>query len=140
MGFGWGNVGKVASDLRQRDGAARLVLAPDSDKEDAAAKIAADMGAAVAYMPQGVANNFDANDLPQRDGGDVLAASLESATEPPKPEPLLKPVSVFDVLTHPAPPPVLVWDAYLPRGVVALWGAQGAAVTAHAPSCRPWPW
>ena len=123
--FGWGNVGKVAADLRQRDAAARLVLVPDVGKEDAAAKIAADVGAAVAYMPQGEANNFDANDLAQRDGFDVLAALLESATEPPKPEPLLKPVSVFDVLTHPAPPPAFVWDDYLPRGVVALFGAHG---------------
>jgi len=42
-----------------------------------------------------------------------------------QPEPLLKPVSVFDVLTNPAPPPVFVWDGYLPRGVVALMGAHG---------------
>lgn len=38
---------------------------------------------------------------------------------------LLKPVSVFDVLTNPAPPPAFVWDGYLPRGVVALFGAHG---------------
>lgn len=48
-----------------------------------------------------------------------------SPAEPPKPEPLLKPVSVFDVLTHPAPPPAFVWNDYLPRGVVALFGAHG---------------
>lgn len=45
--------------------------------------------------------------------------------EPPKPPPLLKPVSVHDVLTNPAPPPAFVWDGYLPRGVVALLGAHG---------------
>jgi len=39
--------------------------------------------------------------------------------------PLLKPVSVFDVLTNPAAPPGFVWDGYLPRGVVALMGAHG---------------
>jgi len=123
--FGWGNVDKVAADLRAHDPAARLVLVPDVGKEDAAAKIAAEHGCAVAYLPQGEANNFDANDLMQREGGDVLAALLESASEPPKPEPLLKPVSVGDVLTHPAPPPAFVWDDYLPRGVVALFGAHG---------------
>lgn len=42
-----------------------------------------------------------------------------------QPAPLLKPVSVFDCLSHPAPPPAFVWDGYLPRGVVALFGAHG---------------
>ena len=42
-----------------------------------------------------------------------------------QPEPNLKPVSVFDVMTNPAPPPAFVWDGYLPRGVVALFGAHG---------------
>lgn len=76
-------------------------------------------------MPEGEAQNFDANDLAQRDGFDVLADLLNSASGPDRPEPLLKPVSVFDVLTNPAPPPAFVWDDYLPRGVVALWGAHG---------------
>jgi putative DNA primase/helicase len=123
--FGWGNVARVAADLRARDATAGLVLVSDRGKEESAAKIAQTVGAAVANMPQGEPPNFDANDLAQREGFDVLAALLESATEPPKPEPLLKPVSVVDVLTHPAPPPAFVWDGYLPRGVVALFGAHG---------------
>jgi putative DNA primase/helicase len=81
--FGASNMGKVAQALRQNDDAARLVLVPDVGKESDAAKIAADVGAAVAAMPEGEANNFDANDLMQRDGFDVLAALLESATMPP---------------------------------------------------------
>lgn len=40
-------------------------------------------------------------------------------------EPLLKPVSVVDVITNPAPPPGFVWDGYLPRGNVTLMGAHG---------------
>ena len=44
---------------------------------------------------------------------------------PPKPEPLLRPVSVHDVMTNPAPPPEFIWDGYLPRGVVTLMGAHG---------------
>jgi len=83
--FGWGNVGKVAEALRQRDAAARLVLVPDVGKEESAAEIAQAVGAAVAYMPQGEAQNFDANDLAQRDGHDVLAALLEDAREPAPP-------------------------------------------------------
>ena len=39
--------------------------------------------------------------------------------------PLLKPVSVFDVFTHPSPPPAFVWDGYLPRNEVALLSAHG---------------
>lgn len=83
--FGWGNVGKVAEALRQRDAAARLVLVPDVGKEQEAAKIAQAVGAAVAYMPQGEETNFDANDLAQRDGHDVLAGLLEDAREPAPP-------------------------------------------------------
>jgi hypothetical protein len=125
VALGSGNIARVAADLRQRDASARLVLVPDVGKESDAEKIARDVGAAVAAMPEGEADNFDANDLAQRDGYDVLADLLEGASEPPKPEPLLKPVSVCDVLTNPAPPPAFVWDGYLPRGVVALFGAHG---------------
>lgn len=83
--FGWGNVGKVAADLRQREPAARLIICPDTGKEESAAEIAQAVGAAVAYMPQGEVQNFDANDLAQRDGHDVLAALLEDAREPAPP-------------------------------------------------------
>jgi putative DNA primase/helicase len=125
VAFGAGNMGKVAAALRQRDATARLVICPDTGKESDAARIAAEHGCAVAAMPEGEPSNFDVWDYAAREGGDALAALLEAATEPPKPEPLLKPVSVFDVLTRPAPPPAFVWDGYLPRGVVALFGAHG---------------
>ena len=125
VAFGWGNVARVAAELRQRDATARLVLVPDVGKEESAAKIAADVGALVARMPDGEAQNFDASDLAQRDGMDVLADLLTCASEPDKPVPLLKPVSVFDVLTNPSQPPAFVWEDYLPRGVVALFGAHG---------------
>ena len=39
--------------------------------------------------------------------------------------PLLKPVSVADVLTNPSPPPGFVWDGYIPCGVVTMLGAHG---------------
>ncbi|MEI8168830.1 MAG: AAA family ATPase [Rhodoferax sp.] len=130
--FGWGNVRRVAEAMRERDPSAQLVLVPDVGKELEAAKIAADVGAAVAAMPEGEANNFDANDLMKREGGDGLAILLEAATELPKPKPpmpeaeaLLKPVSVFDVLSSPSEPPAFVWDGYLPRGQVSLLAAHG---------------
>lgn len=83
--FGWGNVGKVAEALRQREPAARLILCPDTGKEESAVAIAQALQCAVAYMPQGEAQNFDANDLAQRDGFDVLAGLLEDAREPAPP-------------------------------------------------------
>lgn len=123
--FGAGNMRRIAEGLRQGDATARLVLVPDMGKDAEADKLATDIGAAVAHMPEGEADNFDANDLAQRDGLDALEILLESAAEPPRPEPLLKPVSVFDVLTHPSRPPQFVWDGYLPRGTVTLLGAHG---------------
>lgn len=123
--FGWGRVASVAAELREADKAARLVLVPDAGKESDAEKIARTVKAAVAYMPDGSPGNFDANDLAQSEGMEALRALLESAQEPILPPPMLKPVSVSDVLTNPAPPPHFVWDGYLPRGVVSLLGAHG---------------
>ncbi len=123
--FGWGNVGKVAEALRQQDPAARLVLVPDVGKEDSAADIAQAVGAAMAYMPQGEAQNFDANDLAQRDGFDVLAVLLEAATEPPKPEPRYKLLSAADLRDLPP----LAWRVrgVLPAvGLAALYGPSAS--------------
>ncbi|MDP1999607.1 MAG: AAA family ATPase [Rhodoferax sp.] len=123
--FGWGNVRRVAVDMRERDPAARLVLVPDTGKEQDAVKIATEVGAAIVAMPTGWPDNSDIHDLMAREGGDVLALLLENATEPPRPAQRLKSVSVFDVMTNPARPTAFVWDGYLPRGVVSLFGAHG---------------
>ena len=119
--FGWGNVGKIAAQLRQRDATARLVLVPDAGKEQAAVEIAREHQCSVAYMPEGEAQNFDAGDLAQRDGADVLADLLRNAVSTA----LLQPVSVIDVLTRPSPAPRFVWEGYIPRGVVTLFSAHG---------------
>jgi len=123
--FGWGNVGKVAETLRQRDAAARLVLVPDVGKEESAAEIAQALQCAVAYMPQGEAQNFDANDLAQRDGHDVLAGLLEDATEPPKPEPRYKLLGADELRNLPP----LAWRVrgVLPAvGLAALYGPSAS--------------
>ena len=86
--FGSGNMRRIAEGLRQRDASANLVLVPDVGKEQDADKIAADVGATVARLPEGEAKNFDAADLAQRDGLDALVLLLESATEPPIDYPL----------------------------------------------------
>lgn len=86
--FGWGNVRRVAEAMREREPSARLVLVPDVGKEADAAKIAADVGAAVAAMPTGWPDNSDVGDLARAEGGDALALLLEAATEPPIAYPL----------------------------------------------------
>ena len=116
--FGWGNVRRVAEAMRQQDPAAKLILWPDAGKEQDAEKIAADVGATIAAMPPGEADNFDANDLGQRDGLDVVAAILDGATEPPKPEPRYKLLNSEDLRALPP----LKWRV---RGVLPADGLAG---------------
>jgi hypothetical protein len=123
--FGWGRVRAVAAELRLRDATSRLVLVPDVGKESDAQKIAHEVGALVATMPEGEANNFDANDLAQRDGGDVLAALLEAATKPPKPVPRYKLLTAADLRDLPP----LAWrvKGVLPAvGLAALYGPSAS--------------
>lgn len=113
--FGWGNVGKVAAALRRREPAARLVLVPDVGKEESAGDIAQSLQCAVAYMPQGEVQNFDANDLAQRDGHDVLAGLLEAAREP-APPPLPLSVTFADELPDTFTPPDELVEGVLTAG------------------------
>ena len=113
--FGWGNVGKVAEALRQRDAAARLVLVPDVGKEESAAEIAQALQCAVACMPEGEPQNFDANDLAQRDGFDVLALLLEDAREPAPPRLPLS-VAFADELPETFTPPDELVEGVLTAG------------------------
>jgi hypothetical protein len=118
--FGSGRVRAVAAELRQRDATARLVLVPDVGKESDAQKIALEVGALVAYMPEGEVNNFDANDLAQRDGGDVLAALLEAATKP-APPPLPLSVAFADELPEAFTPPDELVEGVLTAGDGSVW-------------------
>jgi hypothetical protein len=60
-------------------------------------------------------------------GAEVDFASLLGKVDSKTGEigPLLKPVSVLDVLTNPSPSPEFIWDGYIPRGVVTMLGAHG---------------
>ena len=123
--FGWGNVARIAADLRQKDAAARLVIVPDTGKEESAAKIALETGCAVAYMPEGEANNFDANDLSMRDGHDVLAELLERAQAPAKSAPRYKLLGADELRELPP----LAWRVrgVLPAvGLAALYGPSAS--------------
>lgn len=83
--FGIGRTRTVVASLLEQHPGAKLVIVPDKGQELAAEKLAIECGLAVARMPEGEAKNFDANDLAQRDGDDVLATLLEAATAPPRP-------------------------------------------------------
>ena len=116
--FGSGRMRMVAVELRARDAAARLVLVPDVGKEEQAQAIAEEVNALVVTMPPGWPQNSDVNDLAQRDGGDVLAALLESASKPPQPEPRYKLLNADDLRSLPA----LSWRV---RGVLPAVGLAG---------------
>ncbi len=123
--FGWGRVRAVAADLRQRDPNARLVLVPDTGKEEQAQAIASKVNGLVVTMPDGWPQNSDVNDLMQRDGGDVLAALLEAAHEPAKPEPRYKLLTGADLRDLPP----LAWrvKGVLPAvGLAALYGPSAS--------------
>jgi len=125
VAFGWGNVARVAATLRQRDNAARLVIVPDRGKEAAAEKIARDLSAAVAFMPQDEPDNFDANDYGQREGFDALEHLLSQATEPPKPAPRYKLLTAADLEAMPP----LQWriKGVMPtRGLAQIYGPSKA--------------
>ena len=113
--FGSSRMGAVAAELRQRDASARLVLVPDVGKESDAAKIAHEVCAAVVNMPNGWPQNSDVNDLMQRDGGDALAALLESATAP-APPPLPLSVAFADELPDEFTPPDELVEGVLTAG------------------------
>lgn len=113
--FGAGRMRAVAAELRQRDTAARLVLVPDTGKEEQAHAIAKEVNALVVTLPPGWPQNSDVNDLAQRDGGDVLAALLESATAPALP-PLPLSVAFADELPDEFTPPDELVEGVLTAG------------------------
>ncbi|WP_029525848.1 AAA family ATPase [Polaromonas glacialis] len=116
--FGSGRMRAVAAELRARDASARLVLVPDVGKEEQAQAIAKEVNALVVTLPPGWPQNSDVNDLMQRDGGEALAVLLESATEPPRPEPRYKLLGADDLRNLPA----LAWRV---RGVLPAVGLAG---------------
>ena len=81
--FGWGNVGRVAEILRQKDKSARICIVPDVGKESQARAIAARLGCSVAELPPGLPGNTDINDYMQTAGIDVVQDLLEAAVSTP---------------------------------------------------------
>ena len=119
--FGWGRVRAVATEMRERDAAARLVLVLDKGKEEEAEDIARKVGALYVSMPSDTPPNFDANDYAAAHGHDALEVLLAGASEPAKPEPRFKLLCRDDL----AALPPLEWRVrgVLPAvGVAALFG------------------
>ena len=101
------------------------MLVPDTGKEESAAEIAQAVGCAVACMPQGEPQNFDACDLAQRDGAGALAALLQAASEPEKPAPRYKLLCADELRNLPP----LAWRVrgVLPAvGLAALFGPSAS--------------
>jgi len=129
--FGWGNVKTIAGQLRQREPDLKLVICPDTGKESDAHRIAAEIGAAVACMPEGWPDNSDLNDVfcsPDA-GFDVVASLLEGATEPPKPEPKVHPLARYVDIDGTAKPPRWVLPGFIGHGVTVIAGAHGVGKT-----------
>src|SRR6185369_867344 len=100
-------------------------------KESGAEKIALDVGAAVALMPEGWPNNSDVNDLAQREGFDGLEAMLSAARSPAAPVQDGVVLLCGDSLT---PQPIAwLWHGWLALGKMHLLaGAPGQGKTTIA--------
>lgn len=127
--FGWGNVARVAADLRQRDASARLVLVPDVGQEAGADAIALELGALVAKLPEGLPSNTDANDYMQAEDGDALATLLESASEPPPPALPLSVVFADELPAQFTPPDELVQGILAAGDASVLYGDSNSGKT-----------
>lgn len=122
VAFGAGRMAAVAEALHAQHPAARLVLVADAGKEDQAAAIARKVGGAWVAMPAGSPQNFDLNDMHQRDGLAAVAALLEQAKQPPQRFRLL---TASDLASLPA----LRWlvRGVLPEtGIGAFFGPSGS--------------
>jgi len=119
VAFGAGRMEQIARAFQARYPAARLVLIADAGKEEHCAKLAKAMRCAWVEMPAGSPQNFDANDLQQRDGLDALAGLLRDPMTPPARFKLAE--RTARNLFKGEPPPV-AWlvQGILPLGVSAL--------------------
>jgi len=125
--FGWGNVGKVAADMRQKGRA--LVLVPDVGKEAKADEIACELGSLVAKLPEGWPANSDVGDYMAAHDGDALAELLEAA-QAPKPGPLPLNVSFADELPADFTPPDELLEGVLTVGAASiLYGDSNSGKT-----------
>ncbi len=128
VSFGWGRMRSVATELRQRDASAHLVLVPDVGKEDEAETIAREVAAQFVSMPRGWPRNADVNDLVQHDGLEVLKVLL-AASKPPKLKTRLNVVFAADLPDEFTPPDEIVEGLLTAGGVSLLYGDSNSGKT-----------
>ncbi len=126
--FGWGRIRSVATELRQRDASARLVLVPDVGKENEAETIARGLAVQVAAMPQGWPRNADVNDLVQRDGLEALKMLLSRSRAPEVKSPLSV-VFAADLPDEFTPPDEIVEGVLTAGGGSMLYGDSNSGKT-----------
>lgn len=139
--FGWGRVAKVAEALRAKFPNARLVVVPDSGKEQQAEVIARHVRGSWVEMPDGSPRNYDLNDHHLAQGLKVVGTLLEQAKEPAQRFRLLTPVELAAL-------PPIAWRirGVLPKtGIAALFGPSGSgksflALDMLAAMARGAPW
>ncbi len=126
--FGWGRVRGVATELRQRDASARLVLVPDVGKETQAEVIAREVAGSFVGLPGGWEQNADVNDYAQREGFDGLEYLLASPRIPEIDSRLN--VAFADELPDTfAPPDELVQGVLTAEGGSVLYGDSNSGKT-----------
>lgn len=120
--FGWGRVAKIAEALRAKYPRARVVVVPDSGKEQQAEAIARQVRGEWVEMPEGSPRNYDLNDHHQAHGLSVVAELLKQAKEPSQRFRLLTPAELAAL-------PPISWRVrgVLPKtGIAALFGPSGS--------------
>lgn len=123
--FGAGRMEAVTREFSERYPAARLVLVADAGKEQHCARIAKEAGTAWVEMPPGSPPNFDANDLMQREGVEVLTALLRNPKAPPQRFRLMTAAELAAL-----PPLDYRIKRVLPMfGLAAFYGASGTGKT-----------
>lgn len=128
--FGWGNVGRVAADLRQKDQTTTLVLVPDTGKEADAEKIALEHGCLVAAMPDGWPPNSDVGDFSESEGSDALAELLDGAQAPePADASAAHPLAQFLPVDCAPKPPRWLLPGFIAEGVTVIAGGPGIGKT-----------
>ncbi|KVD91567.1 helicase [Burkholderia ubonensis] len=120
--FGAGRCRTVATLLRERHPAARIVVVPDRGKETDAEAVARDVAGALAELPADKPANYDANDYESDHGPEALGDLLRAFKLPPMRYRLQ---SADDLLN--APPMRWMVHGVLPAaGFAAVYGPSGS--------------
>ncbi len=120
--FGIGRMASVTKALRERYGAAKLVLVADAGKESQMAAIARDIQGAWVEMPSGSPSNYDLNDLHKANGLQAVTEILKQAKEPAQRFRLLSPDDLANL-----PPARFRVRRVLPLdGIGSVFGPSGS--------------